>query len=152
MDVSQLGFKNTIHPMPQSSPLVVHLGGDRLELDDMHMVTHMLRLIASERARCSANVKSALIPRMALRETKVPIAGAANEAMIASSAIVTNNSMSVSPAKRFEHVFMVEDFVRRPDIAIHHTSPKKYRTSTSRYQDSRDTVTRSMPLANRQQT
>lgn len=50
MDVSQLGFKNTIQPISQWSPLVVHFGGDRLALEDMHMVTHILRLMASDRA------------------------------------------------------------------------------------------------------
>ncbi len=66
----------------------------------MHIVTHILRLIASDRERCIAMVKSALIPRMALRETNVPKAGAAREAMIPNTAIVTSSSMSVKPAFR----------------------------------------------------
>ena len=51
MLVSHLGFKKIIHPTPQSSPLVVHFGGDRVALDDIHIETHMFRLSASERAR-----------------------------------------------------------------------------------------------------
>jgi hypothetical protein len=106
IDVSQLGFKKTIQPMSHASPLVVHFGGVRLALDDMHIVTHILRLIASERARCNANVKSELMLRMALRETNTPTAGAASEAMIAKMAIVTINSMSVKPAFRCVWGFM----------------------------------------------
>lgn len=103
MEVSQLGFKNTIQPTPHWSPLVVHFGGERLASDDMHIVTHILRLMASDRARCIANVKSALIPRMTLLETKVPSAGAARDAMMAKMAIVTISSIKVKP--RCEWVF-----------------------------------------------
>lgn len=101
MSVSQLGFKNTIQPTPHSSPLSVHFGGERLAFDDMHIVTHILRLMASDRARCVANVKSALIPRIALLETKVPSAGAARDVMMANMAIVTISSINVKPRCEF---------------------------------------------------
>ena len=101
MVVSQLGFKYTIQPTPHSSPLVVHFGGERLAFDDIHMVTHILRLIASDRARCIANVKSALTPRIALLETKVPSAGATSDAMMANMAIVTISSINVKPRREF---------------------------------------------------
>jgi len=63
----------------------------------MQIETHSLRFIASDLARCIANVKSALIPRMTLRETNIPTAGAANEAMMAKIAMVTISSIKVKP-------------------------------------------------------
>ncbi len=97
MVLSQLGFKNTIQPTAQSSPTTSHFGAERLVVDDIHMLTHILRLMASDRARWVAKVKSALIPRMALLETKVSSAGAASAVMMAKIEIVTNNSTSVKP-------------------------------------------------------
>ncbi len=92
--------------MPHSSPVIVHLGALAVGLLDLQITTHWFRLIASERARCSANVKSALMPRMALRDANTPTAGAAKLAMMANKAMVTNSSMSVKPWFRCRRGFI----------------------------------------------
>jgi hypothetical protein len=95
---SHVGLRKAIHPPPQLEPVDAQV----VLLLDMQIATHSLRLIASERARCIANVKSALIPRMTLLETKVPRAGAARDEMMANMAMVTINSIRVKPVCNFD--------------------------------------------------
>ena len=57
--------------------------------------------MAPVRACCIASVKSALIPRMVLRDTNVCIAGAANADTIAKMATATISSIKEKPEYRF---------------------------------------------------
>ena len=70
----------------------------------MHMVTQIFLLTASFRARKILPLNSLPILENVLRTKNVRSDGAATAAKIATTAIVTNNSMSVKPRMRERRV------------------------------------------------
>jgi hypothetical protein len=92
---SQLVFTNEIQPLVQFVPASQRGGVFASKL--LHIVAHVLRLIASLRALRRLDVKSLLIDAVRLRSRISLKEGAAKDARIANTEIVTINSISVKP-------------------------------------------------------